>query len=90
MLTGLHGDHIGRAYAYFLHVPFEETVRRHAGKPQAGEYGEAEMRDWYRGLGLLPGGIKEIVPASSSLEDTVRKVMADAGLDSDLTSRPVS
>jgi hypothetical protein len=62
-------------------------VRRHADKSQAGEYGEAEMRDWYRGLDLLPGGIEEIVPASSSLEDTVRKVMADAGLDSGLTSR---
>jgi predicted kinase len=90
MLTGLHGDHIGHAYAYFLHVPFEETLRRHAGKPQASEYGEAEMRGWYRGLDLLAGGIEQVIPASSSLEDTVRKVMADAGLDSELTSRVLS
>ena len=43
-------------------------------------YGEAEMRQWYRGLDLLPGGIEQVIPAESSLEDTVSKVMADAGL----------
>jgi hypothetical protein len=48
------------------------------------------MRGWYRGLDLLAGGIEQVIPASSSLEDTVRKVMADAGLDSELTSRVLS
>jgi hypothetical protein len=90
MLTRLHGDHASRACAYFLHVPFEETLRRHAGKPQAREYGEAEMRGWYRGLDLLPGGIEEVIPAESSLEGTVRTVMTNAGLDRELTSGVLS
>lgn len=38
------------------------------------------MRQWYRGLDLLPGGTEQVIPAESSLEDTVSKVMADAGL----------
>lgn len=78
MLTRLISDH--RAFAYFLDVPFEETLRRHASKPQASEYGEAEMRQWWRGLDLLPGGVEQVIAAGSSLEATVSRIMADAGL----------
>lgn len=56
-------------------------MKRHATKAQASEYGESEMRAWYRGLDLLPGGIEQVIPAESSLDDTVRKVMTDAHLD---------
>ncbi len=38
------------------------------------------MRSWYRERDLLPAGIEQIIPATSSLEDTVRLVMQDAGL----------
>ena len=80
MLTALISDHPGRAFAYFLDVPFPETLRRHATKTGLLEYGEAEMRQWYRGLDLLPGGVEQVIPAESSLEDTVGKMMADTGL----------
>jgi hypothetical protein len=80
MLTALISDHPGRAFAYFLDVPFDETLRRHATKTGTFGYGEAEMRRWYRGLDLLPGGIEQVIPAESSLEDTASRVMADAGL----------
>ena len=81
MLTTLISDHAGSAFAYFLDVPFGETLRRHATKPQAAEYGEAEMRSWYRGLDLLPGGIEQLIPADSALESTATRLIADAGLD---------
>lgn len=81
MITKLISDHADNAFAYFLDVPFAETLRRHATKPQAREYGEEEMRAWYRGLDLLPGDIEQVIAAKSSLEDTVRKVMTDSGLD---------
>lgn len=80
MLTRLLADHPGRCRAYYLDVPFGETLRRHAGKPQAGEYGEAEMRRWYRERDLLPGGSEQVIPASSTLDDTVSRILADAGL----------
>jgi ADP-ribose pyrophosphatase YjhB (NUDIX family) len=79
-LTALISDHPGRAFAYFLDVPFPETLRRHATKTGTLKYGEAEMRRWYGGLDLLPGGVEQVIPAESSLEDTVSKVMADTGL----------
>jgi hypothetical protein len=44
-----------------LKITLEETLRRHATKPQAAEYGLAEMRDWYRDLDLLPSAAEHII-----------------------------
>jgi hypothetical protein len=82
MLDALRRDHRGASFWYYLDVPIEETMRRHATRPQAAEFGRAEMQRWYRELDLLPGGIEQIIPASNSLDDTVRQVMRDAGLAS--------
>jgi 8-oxo-dGTP pyrophosphatase MutT (NUDIX family) len=81
MLTALISDHADSAFAYFLDVPFGETLRRHATKSGVLKYGEDEMRRWYRGLDVLPGGIEQVIPADSALESTVTRLMADAGLD---------
>jgi hypothetical protein len=80
MLTELISGHPGPAFAYYLDVPFRETLRRHASKPQAAEYGEAEMHGWYRERDLLPGGIEHVISAESALEDTVRTIMTASGL----------
>jgi hypothetical protein len=80
MLTALHADHRGTSGYYYLHVPFEETLRRHATKHQATEYGEAEMAAWYRELDLLPHVTEQVIPAEASLDDTVLRVMTDTGL----------
>ena len=80
MLTALIVDRVGSAYAYYLDVPWAETLRRHASKPQAAEYGESAMRGWYRERDLLPGGLEQIIPAASSLDETVRRIMTESGL----------
>jgi hypothetical protein len=80
MLEALYRDHQGVSCFFYLDVPFEETMRRHATRPQAAEFGRAEMQSWYCERDLLPGGIEQIIPAASSLDDTVRQVMRDAGL----------
>ncbi|WP_330300762.1 kinase [Streptomyces sp. NBC_00503] len=82
MLDALRAAHRGRTHFYYLDVPFEETVRRHAGKPYGAEFGEAELREWYRPLDLLPGDWESIVEAADSLEDTVARVMEETGLAS--------
>jgi hypothetical protein len=78
MLTALIVDHAG--HAYYLDVPWAETLRRHATKPEAGEYGEREMRSWYRERDLLPGRLEQVIPAASSLDETVRRIMSESGL----------
>lgn len=80
MLQRLAGDHRGRTHCYYLDVPFEETLRRHATKPQAAEYSEVELREWYRPRDLLPGGVETVLSADSTLADTVERVMRESGL----------
>jgi hypothetical protein len=63
-----------------LKITFAETLRRHASKPQAAEYGESEMRAWYRERDLLPRGLEQIIPDWSALDATVRRIMAESGL----------
>jgi AAA domain len=79
MLEALYRDHQSVARFYYLDVPLEETLRRNATRPQAAEFGEAEMSTWYRERDVLPGGIEQVIPAASSLEDTVRLIMHAAG-----------
>jgi predicted kinase len=79
MLGALRRDHPGPAHFYYLDVPFEETMRRHATGPQAAEFGRAEMLRWYRERDLLPARIERIVPPASSLNATTRLIMTDAG-----------
>lgn len=80
MLTRLRADHRGATYAYYLHVPFEETLVRHAGKAQADEYGEAEMRGWYREMDLLPGRVETVIGPDSTLPHSVGRILRDTGL----------
>jgi chloramphenicol 3-O-phosphotransferase len=79
MLDTLRRDHRGPSRFYYLDVPFEETMRRHATRPQASEFGRAEMRRWYSERDLLPAPIERIIPPTSSLNATARLIMADAG-----------
>ncbi|CAG7650423.1 AAA domain-containing protein [Actinacidiphila bryophytorum] len=80
MLARLMADHRGATHAYYLHVPFAETLARHADKPQADEYGEAEMRSWYRELDLLAGGVETVIGPDSSLPQSVDRILVDSGL----------
>ena len=80
MLADLLADHLGVSHCYYLDVPFEETLVRHATKPQAAEYGQAEMAAWYRGRDLLPGGIEQVIAADTTAAQAVERIMSDAGL----------
>ncbi len=80
MLDALRRDHRGPSCFYYLDVPLAETLRRHAARPQAAEFGPANMARWYRERDLLPGGIEHVIPATWTLDEVVGQVMADAGL----------
>ncbi len=80
MLAELLADHPQRSHCFYLDVPFEQTLERHATKPIARKVGEAQLREWYRPLDLLPGGVETVIPARSSLDQTVDQVMRASGL----------
>ncbi|MFE5030153.1 AAA family ATPase [Streptomyces sp. NPDC056656] len=84
MLQDLVRAHQGVTRCYYLHMPFEETVVRHATKPDA-EYlahvNETHLRDWYREKDLLPGALETVIDASSALDDTIQQILRESGLD---------
>jgi predicted kinase len=80
MLQSLRDDHRGHSSFFYWDLSFEETLRRHATKPQATEYGEVEMRPWFRAGDLLPFVTETIVTESSTLDESVDLVIASSGL----------
>jgi hypothetical protein len=79
-LTQLRADHRGPTYSYYLDVPFEETVARHATKPIADDVSEMQLRDWYRRRDLLSGGVETVIDADTTLAAMVDRIMLDTGL----------
>ncbi|MFJ6782742.1 AAA family ATPase [Streptomyces yangpuensis] len=83
MLAGLLGDHRGVSRCYYLDVPIEETLTRHASKADPdllAQVTELQLRDWYRELDVLPGGVETVVGADSTLTGTIDLVLRDTGL----------
>ena len=87
MLTKLISDFNGLARVYYFDIPFNETLRRHATKPNAHEFGEAEMRQWWRSNDVL--GVKEeqIFNAEMSADDMLRKILNDCVTGSNNTMK---
>lgn len=55
-------------------------MRRHATRPQRGEFTVEQMREWYRERDLPPGGRETIVGPDGTLDETVRTILGAAGL----------
>ncbi|MFJ6623261.1 AAA family ATPase [Kitasatospora sp. NPDC091335] len=80
MLARLAADHRGRSHLYYLDVDFDETVRRHATRPQAAEFSPEVMADWYRPHDLLPDRAEHVIGQGSTLDETVERILADTAL----------
>jgi hypothetical protein len=75
MLKQLAEDHVGRSRFVRFDVPYVETVRRHATKPNADEFGEPEMRArWLDDDGL--DGVDEQILGSELSHRQVVEVLA--------------
>ena len=37
-----------RVYSYYFDFPFDETLKRHQTKPNRNDFGEKEMRSWWK------------------------------------------
>ncbi len=79
MLSHLVRDHRGTTHAYFWDLPFEDTLRRHATKDKASEFGEAEMREWWYGAALIAALNEEVIGPGCGLDATVRRIEEDCG-----------
>lgn len=77
MLTDLCHAHRGHTAAFYLDISWEETLRRHATRPQASEFGEAEMREWFLPRDLLGVPGERIVDQGLSQAETVALVAGE-------------
>lgn len=68
------GSHV---YAYYYDIPFEETVLRHQTKSNRNEFGESDMRRWWKEkdfIGCIP---ESILTKEMSLEDALERIVED-------------
>ncbi len=67
-------------FVYYFDVSLEETLRRHKTKPDSHEFGEKEIRSWYRKNDLLRVEGEKIIRETSSLQTTIRKILKETGI----------
>lgn len=80
MLTNLVRDHAGETAAFYYDLDFDETVRRHAFKSYAHEYGAEMMRQWYQERDVIPALNETIFDANISQDEAVTRMMDTVGL----------
>lgn len=66
----LKDEFASNIYAYYFDIPFEETLHRHKTKPNAGDFGEAEMKRWWRERDYLET-IPEFLIGKDMAEDEI-------------------
>ncbi|WP_418907754.1 AAA family ATPase [Glutamicibacter endophyticus] len=78
MLAQLAADHRGPSLFYRYEMGFEETLRRHDTKPSSGEFGEREMRSWWRGRDPMPHVAETALGEDLGLGEAVTRILADS------------
>jgi hypothetical protein len=81
MLQALRDEHLGSTRFYYFDIPFAETLRRHATRPQAAEFGPEYMRGLYTQRDFLSFTEERVVEETSSLESTVARLVNEVFSD---------
>ena len=64
-------------HAYYYDLPFEETLQRHATKPNRNDFGEEDMRRWWKEKDFLPMIRETVFTKGLSVEDAVERICRD-------------
>jgi predicted kinase len=81
LLRELIAEHAGPVHVFWLQVSFEETMRRHAGRPDMSHVTEQMMRGWYTDRDLLGVPGEQIIGEESGFEETVTTILHAGGLN---------
>lgn len=84
----LHSDKYGQmlrelvplfneVYAYYFDISFEETLRRHQTKPNAHEFGEEQMREWYVEKDVLNLSSERLFTDDQSQDEALQVILND-------------
>lgn len=64
-------------HAYYYDLPFEETLLRHATKPNRADFGEADMRRWWKEKDFIEIIPEKIIGENTSADEAVEMILAD-------------
>lgn len=76
-LLALHPEN---NFCFYFDISLEETLRRHKYKPNKNDFGEAEMRSWYKKEDFLPCLNEVVIPESNTLDESIRFISEKCGL----------
>lgn len=68
-------------YAYYYDLSFEETLRRHATKPNRNDFGETEMRRWWKEGDYLPNIREKILTQEQTPDAAADMICCDVGIE---------
>ena len=81
LLDEVFTAHQGENYIYYFDISFEETIKRHRTKPNAHEWGEDEMKEWYPAAHRSNHALERIIPESYLLDETVSCILNTSKLE---------
>jgi len=77
MLYKLIENFNGQAFVYYFDIPIETTLKRHATKPNAHEFGEKELRSWWVENDYLGVANEKGIPAHMKEDEIVEMFLDD-------------
>ena len=80
LLRELIAEHPGRSAVFWMDVSFDETVRRHAGRPGMAHISAQTMASWYVADDLLGVDGEQRIAQESTVEDSVAAILHGSGL----------
>lgn len=64
-------------YAYYYELPFEETLKRHETKPNRDDFGEEDMRQWWKEKDYIGIISEKTLAPDMGIEETVEFILSD-------------
>lgn len=80
LLRELIAEHPGPSPVFWMNVSFDETLRRHAGRPDLAHISAETMASWYVPDDLLGIDGEQIIREQSTVEESVAAILHDSGL----------
>lgn len=68
------------SYFFYLDIPLEETFKRHKSKSNSKDFGETEMRNWYKEKDILGFADEIIIKKELNCDEIVNKIIATVNL----------
>jgi len=67
----------GKIFAYYYDIPFAETLTRHQTKPNKGDFGEKDIRNWWIEKDFINLISEKIITKDMELNDTIALIYQD-------------